>query len=409
MRRLLKKTAGLLMCIMVSSVYAEKLSVIWEKEFAEGKNLSSVVHEAVCTSDVLQIIGYAFESQSSNNGKFWLWQIDSAGTMVLQNTLHTVSNRPSSAIGFGSWRTKGMKIDQTSMYCVGKFGTGEPSFAHYEMNEKTFQGNPIQPNSQKTSEDIEKGYAETVLRMVSLSDKHFLLVGSDTDSKGIVKKVDSSGGVLWHRVYDKDSISFMADAVEVGNSLILLECYTAADPVKNPYEGYHCRLIQCDLEGRVLSEKSFVGGGAFPNKHPELHMVDSNSFLVGYDRYSLPNQMGYSVAAYDHTLQPLWEKTVVDKGEPSRIPVYTHILPIPSGGFVAAYTEMAADEAGMNIQVQRYSVAGALTDTLLLQNYAAMDDFQLAGSDQNLFVIASTVPDNMTYRVNVKIGAIAIE
>ena len=38
-----------------------------------------------------------------------------------------------------------------------------------------------------------------------------------------------------------------------------------------------------------------------------------------------------------------------------------------------------------------------------------MDDFQLAGSDKKLFVVALTMPDDATYRVKVKIGAVAIE
>lgn len=408
MKSLPKKMIILVLCIIASDLRANKLDIIWEKEFGDDINLSYTAHEVAYTEDMLKIIGNAFEPQGQTVENYWFWRIGSAGDLLSHNDFHTVSNERSSTIGFGSWRTKGMKIDQNSLYCAGKFGTGESSFANYKMNDKIFNYNPIQPNPQKTSEDIEKGYEETILRMVNVSE-NFLLVGSDTNSSGIAKKVDSSGSVVWNRVYEKGTISFITDAVEIGNSLILLECYTDADPVKNPYEGYHCRLIQCDLEGTVLSEKSFVGGGAFPNKHPELHILDSNSFLVGYDRYSLPNQMGYSVAAYDHTLKLLWEKTVVDKGEPSRIPIYTHVLPIPSGGFVVAYTEMAEDETGMNIQTQRYSASGDISDTLLLQNYAVIDDFQLAGSDKKLFVVALTMPDDATYRVKVKIGAVAIE
>lgn len=406
MKTFLSKMIISMFFIITVSFRADALNVIWEKEYGDDQNLSYVPHEAVCKGDLLSVIGYAFESQTQTAGKFWFMQIDSVSTVLSQSNFQTLSETSPSMIGFGSWRTKGAVIHQNNLYFVGTFGTDQPSFSNYGMDDQTFSHNPIQPDPHKTSEDIEKGYKETILKIVDLSNS-IILVGSNTNSNGFVKKTNLSGNVSWHNVYKKGTISFIVDALNVGDHLILLECYTESDPVKKSYEGYHCRLLQCDLGGKILSEKTFIGGSAFPNKYPELHLVDSESFLVGYDRNPLPNQTEYSVSAYDYKLELLWEKAVSNKKEKSRIPIYTHVLPVSSGGFVAAHTEMGANET-MNIQVQQYALGGDLSSSILLKSYAAIDGFRLVGSDTKIFVVALSMPDE-TYRTRVRVAAIEMK
>ena len=105
------------------SVQAEKLIILWEKEYEQSENYSYVAHEGSYIDGMLNIIGYAFESQTHSTGKYWFWRLDAAGKLILQNDLYTVSNGRSSTIGFGSWLTKGLKIDQDDIYCSGKFGS----------------------------------------------------------------------------------------------------------------------------------------------------------------------------------------------------------------------------------------------------------------------------------------------
>jgi hypothetical protein len=403
MRYLWKNMVGLVICIMASNLYAEKLTILWQKEFGDGENLSYVAHEAVCNNGPLQIIGYAFDSQTRSSGKYWFWQINPDGNMISREDFHTVSNVNPSAIIFGSWRTRGMKVDQSGMYCAGKFGSKEHSFAKFGASDKKLLQKPISgdPNN-KTSGDVNKESAETILRMVNLSANNFLFVGFDAKSNGFAKKVDSDGDVYWHRVFDKSKLSFINDAIEIGNNLILLECYTDGGTGGNNYsEGYNCRLIRCDSEGKILSEKSFTSGGAFPTKYPELHKVDSNSFLVGYDKYPQVKRTGYSVAAFDGNLKSLWEKTVLDKE--TQTPVYAHVLPLLSGGFITAYND------GMTkIIISKYSGSGEQSASLSLDNYIVIDDFRIVGSGNKYFVIALSVP-NDTHLVKTKIAAFAIE
>jgi hypothetical protein len=403
MQYLLKNMIGFTICIMASNLYAEKLAVVWEKEFGDSENLSYVAHEAVCNNGILQIIGYAFDSRTQSAGKYWFWQINPDGSVMSREDFHTVSNVRPSAIIFGSWQTKGLKIDQNGMYCAGKFGSDKHSFAKFGTSDKKFLQKPIPGDPNKTSGDIGKESTENILRMVNLSGNNFLFVGLDSKSKGFAKKVDSNGNVYWHKTYNMGKISFIADAIEMENNLILLECYTNGGSANNYYEGYNCRLIRCDLEGKLLSEKSFTGGGVFPNKYPELHKVDSNSFLIGYDKYPQANRMGYSVAAFDGNFKPLWEKMVFDKGVKS--PAYAHVLPVPSGGFIAAY-----NEAPTKVIVNKYSGSGGLSASLSLDNYIVIDDFQLVGSDRKLFIIALSEPANAPdLVVKMKVCAITIE
>jgi len=407
MKYLQKLINGFIVCLMASSLYSEKLTIIWEKEFGDDPNLSYIAHEGVYTDGMLNLIGYSYESQKHATGTYWFWAVADSGDILVQDLLCAVSCGRPSTIGFGSWRTKGLKVDQGSLYCAGKFGTSDSSLAHYKMFNKMFNYNPIQPTPLKTFNDMEKGYVETILRMVNLSKNNFLLIGYDTNSKSFAKKTDVSGNALWHQVYGKGTISFLADALEIGNSLILLECYTDGDPVKKPYEGYQCRLIRCDSEGNILSEKTFAGGGAFPNKYPELRKIDASRYLVSYDMESLPNRANFSAAAYSDTLELLWQRTIYN-GE-VRVPMYGHVMPLTSGGFISVYSAMSHDEAAMNLKVHLYSETGEMSGSLTLQNYIAIDDFLLVGSEKTLYVVALSGPEDDTYRVKVKICAIAIE
>jgi hypothetical protein len=378
------------------------MTVVWEKEFGDDNNLSYVGHEAVCNNDMLQVIGYAFDAQTSSSGKYWFWEINSDSNIISREDFHTVSNVRPSDIIFGSWLTKGLKVDQGIMYCVGKFGSKEHSFAKFGTNDKKLLKKQIPSDPNKKPGDSNDKSEEFILKMIDLSGNKFLLVGRDAKSNGFAAKVDSDGDVYWRRTFDKSKLSFIVDAVEIENNLILLECFTDGGPNNNFYEGFNCRLIKCDSEGNILSEKSFTGSGAFPNKYPELHKVDSNGFLVGYDKQFKLTQMEYCVASFDSNLKLLSEKTIIDKE--IKTPVYTHILPVSSGGFIAAYNDSIT-----KIIVNKFSSSGELSATLSLDNYVVIDDFRIVGSGNKYFVIALSIPTAANNLVKTKIAALTVE
>ena len=402
MRCLSKNMAGLVICIMTSNLYAEKLTVVWEKELGDDNNLSYVGHEAVCNNGTLQVVGYAFDSKARSSGKYWFWQINSDGNIVSHEDFHAVSNVRPSDIIFGSWLTKGLKVDQSGMYCAGKFGSKEHSFAKFGASDKKLLKKqiPIDPN--KKPGDSNHMSEEFVLKMADLSDNKFLLVGRDSQSNGFAAKVDSDGDVYWCRVFEKSKLSFIVDAVEVENSLILLECFSDGGPKNNFYEGFNCRLIKCDSDGNILYEKSFIGSGAFPNKYPELHKTDSNSFSVGYDKQCDLTRIEYCVVKYDDKLNLLSEKTIIDKE--TKTPVYIHILPVSSGGFITAYNDTLG-----KITVSKYLGSGDLSTSLTLDNIVVIDDFRIVGSGNKCFIIALSMPASTDNRVKTKIAALTIE
>ena len=398
----------LLCCLFAPCVHGEKFDLIWEKEFETSPTLSFVPHEGVYVNSKLYLVGYAFSPQG-NTRNYWLWQIDSSGNLLHDNDLLSMdSNRYSIVIG-GSCQTSGLIVKEGAVYFGGLFDKDGPSVMKFgTVDGKPFQQS-LKPHPHGTSEETERGHSEKILRMISLPDDHILFVGIDVDSKGYAKKTDSDGNLCWHKVYDKGTISFLPDAVVIGRYLILLECYTDSDPVKNAYEGYTCRLMQCDLEGNIRNELSFVGGGAFPNKYPELHAIDPNSFLVGYDGNLLPNQTSYSVAAFSCNLEPLWKTAISDNAVQSPVPVYTHVVPIHSGGFAVAHNEMSTDGTEMIIHVEQYTTAGKPSASLLLHNYLAINGFRLIPADKQLFVVGLSLADDAQRRVKVKIGDIATE
>jgi hypothetical protein len=394
--------AGLLVCIMTSNLYAEKLTVVWEKELGDDNNLSYVGHEAVCNNGALQVVGYAFDSKTRSSGKYWFWQLNSDGNVVSREDFHAVSNVRPSDITFGSWLTKGLKVDQSGMYCSGKFGSKEHSFAKFGASDKKLLKKqiPIDPN--KKPGDSNHMSEEFVLKMADLSDNKFLLVGRDSQSNGFAAKVDSDGDVYWRKTFEKSKLSFIVDAIEIENNLILLECFSDGGSKNNFYEGFNCRLIKCDPEGNILSEKSFTGGGAFPNKYPELHRVDSNSFLVGYDKQCDLTKREYCVAKFDSSINLLSEKTIIDKEV--KIPFYTHILPVLSGGFIITYHDTLD-----KITIDKYSGSGDLSTSVSLDNTVVIDDFRIVGTGNKYFVIALSMPASPDNRVKTKIAALSVE
>jgi hypothetical protein len=402
MRCLWKYMAGLVICIMTSNLYAEKLTVIWEKELGDDNNLSYVGHEAVCNNGALQIVGYAFDSKTRSSGKYWFWQINSDGNVMSHEDFHAISGVRPTDIVFGSWLTKGLKVDQSGMYCAGKFATKEHSFARFSTNDKKLLKKQIPNDPNKKPGDSNDKSEEFVLKMIDLPGNKFLLAGRDAKSNGFAAKVDSDGDAYWRRIFDKSKLSFIVDAIEIENNLILLECFSDGGPNNNYYEGFNCRLIKCDSEGNILSEKSFVGGGASPNKYPELHRIDSNSFLVGYDKQCDLTRIEYCAAKFDGNLNLLSEKTTIDKEV--KTPVYMHILPVPSGGFIAAY-----DDIFTKITVSKYSGSGELLASISLDNYVVIDDFRIVGSGNKYFVIAISIPTSPDNRVRTKIAALSVE
>jgi len=391
-----------MICIMTSNLYAEKLAVVWEKELGDDNNLSYVGHEAVCNNGALQVVGYAFDSKTRSSGKYWFWQLNTNGNVISREDFHSVSGVRPSDIIFGSWQTKGLKVDQSGMYCTGKFGTKEHSFAKFGANDKKLLQKQMPADPNKNPGDSNDKTEEFVLKMANLSGNKFLFVGRDVKSNGFAAKVDSDGDVYWRKVFEKSKLSFVVDAIEIENNLILLECFSDGGPKNNFYEGFNCRLIKCDLEGNILTEKSLTGSGAFPNKYPELHKVDSNSFMVGYDKQFKLTQIEYCAAKFDGNLNLLSEKTILNKE--IKTGFYTHILPVPSGGFIAAYTESLG-----KITIGKYSGSGELLTSLSLDNYVAIDDFRIVGSGNKYFIIALSMPASPDNRVKTKIAALTIE
>jgi hypothetical protein len=387
----------------ISQTYAKRLTVVWEKELGKDENFSYMAHEAAYNNNNnLQIIGYAFDTQTHSAGKYWLSQISSDGNVVSSEDFYAISNVRPSAIVFGSWQTKGLKTDSSGMYCAGKFGSNKHSFAKFRASDKKFIQKQISRDPNKIPNEATEKSAENILKMINLTGNKFLFVGMDANSNGVATKVDADGSISWYQVYDKGKISFVVDAIEIKNGLVLVECYTEGGTAKNYYEGYNCRLIRCDSEGRILSEKCFEGGGAFPNKYPELHNIDSNSFLLSYDKYSRLGRMEYSVATFDGNLELLKEKTVFNKE--TETPAYAHITPVSSGGFIVAFNDDLT-----RITLNLYSNSDELLASLSLPGYIVIDNFQIVGSGNKYFVIASTGPVNTANLVKTRIAALTIE
>jgi hypothetical protein len=385
---------------MASNLYAEKLTVVWEKEISDDNAFSYVGHEALCNNEALQVVGYAFDSKTQSSGKYWFYQINpNNGNVLSHEDFHAVSSASPSDLIFGSWLTKGLKVDKDNMYCAGKFGTKEHSFARLGAKDKKFLKKQIPSDPNKKPGDASE---EFVFKMIDLSGNKFLFVGRDAKSNGFAVKTDSDGNAHWRKIFDKGKLSFIVDAVEIENNLILLECFSDGGPNNNMYEGFNCRLIKCDSQGNIITEKSFTGSGAFPNKYPELHKVDSKSFVVGYDKQFKLTQMEYCAATFDNNLKMLSEKTIINKE--IKTPVYMHILPVPSGGFMAVYNETMG-----KITVGKYSDSGELSASLSLDNYIVIDDFRIVGSGNKYFIIALSMPTNNDFRTKTKIAALSVE
>jgi len=390
--------------VNTSQIYAQDsnsvLKVLWQKEFSGGEGISCIPHEARIgtAGNSLFITGTSFRPKTYTDGKFWLWEIgQNDGNEIRRNVLKETTKDRSSAIGIGAWVAKGLKVtNDGKIYTVGKFGDSTQSFLKTNRDGTSISVKSVYDSS------LDEG-DNTIWRMIDLPDGNFFLIGRDRNSKSLVIKVDAEGNRLWKRTYEAGKISLFTDCVPVGNKgdFVIVGWSSETGGERAIEELTDIRILKCNADGEKMSEVTFPGGSPGGHKSPQICQLDPGNFVVAYDKDATVMGTDYAIKVFNPSLEMLWEKPMA-KSE-GRMPLYFKIKAISGGGFVAAHCVNM-----YNIRVYKYDNDGNEIGKVFMDQINGFGDFSLECSEDKVFIVLPTIPENREYITKVKVIAIEL-
>ena len=393
----------LLLPVNASQIYAQDTNsapkVLWQKEFGCGEGTSCAPHEARINTagNSLFITGTSFRPKTYTDGKFWLCEIDqNDGNEIRRNVIKEATKASSASVGYGSWVAKGLKVTSDGkIYTVGKFGDSTQSFLKTNR-----EGTNISVKSVYDS-GLDEGN-NTIWRMIDLPDGNFLLIGRDRNSKALVIKLDAEGDRLWKKTYGAGKPSFFTDCVSVGSKgdFVIVDWSSETGGEQSLTELTDIRVLKCNANGEKMSEITFPGGSPSGQKFPQICQLDSGNFAVAYDKGTTLMSTDYYIKVFSPVFELLREKPMA-KSENSQ-PVYFHIRTVPGGGFVAAHCVNLR-----NIRVYKYDKDGNEIGKVFMDQINGFGDFSLECSEDKVFIVSTTIPENREYIT--KVNVIAIE
>lgn len=400
---LIKIAVCILLLVDVNRVCAQvdntSPKVLWQKELSCGDGISCAPHETQINTvgNSLFIRGASFRPKTYTDGKFWLWEIDQNDGNEIRRTMLKEATKPgSSAIGMGAWVAKGFKVtNDGKVYTVGTFGDSTQSFLKTTREGINLSIKPVYDSS------LEEGNT-AIWRMIDLPDGNLLLIGRCTNSKAMVIKVDEEGNWLWKKTYEAGKISFFSDCVPVGNEgdFVIVGWSSETGGEQSLAELTDIRILKCNTNGEKMSEVTFLGGSPSGHKFPQICQLDSGNFVVAYDKGTTLMSTDYHIKVFSPVFKLLWEKPMA-KSENNQ-PIYFHIKAVPGGNFIAAHCVSWRD-----IRVYKYDKDGNEIGKVSMDQINGFGDFSLEGTEDKVFIVSTTIPENREYIT--KVNVIALE
>lgn len=373
--------------------------ILWQRQFGCGENFScssgAIAFDQV--NNNLLIMGTSFHTENYTGGKFWLWEIDKQGNRIINTVLKSAPGDLSGLIELASDIIKGLTVSKNEdIFAVGEFDGPYLSFMKMDRKGKIVFSKRIVEESLIDEREID------VLKMISLPDNKFLLIGREDDD-GLVIKIDSEGNILWKKTYDSgQEIDFFSDGVPVGNGGDFLITGNAADSGGSAFltKLSNVWVLQFDAKGNIVTEK-FFSGGSFPTKLPQLCQLDSENFVVTYDKSTEMITTDHRIKAFSPNLKILWEKQIV-KSEKAP-PIYFKIMGIPEGGFIVADFINFSD-----LKVYEYDNEGNKLSSVSINNINFISDFNLAYTEDKLFIVSGSPSKRNDTITEVKVIALEL-
>jgi hypothetical protein len=397
----------LFLFLNTSQIYAQGSNsiprVLWQKEFVCAEGISCTPHEIrIATADNnLFITGMSFRQNTNDEGKFWLWEIDQNGNEIKRDVFKETTETGSATVGFGAWMERGLKVaNDRTIYTVGKFGDSTQSFLKTNR-----EGTNISVKSVYDS-SLDEGNNK-IWKIIDLPDGNFFLVGSDKNSKALVIKIDAEGNRLWKKTYEAGKLSFFSDCVPVGNKgdFVIVGWSLKTGGKRAIEELTDIRILKCNANGEKMSEITFPGGSIGGNKFPQICQLDSGNFIVAYDKGTTLTSVDYHIKTFSSSLSPLWEKQMA-KSEKNQL-LFFHIKAVPGGSFVVSHSR--GSQAGFEGHwVYKYDKDGNEIGKIFMDQTNGFGDFSLECTEDKVFIVSVTIPENREYITKVNVIAIGL-
>lgn len=373
--------------------YAEEgnktLRILWQKDLGCGENISCSPGAVTFnkSNDTLLIMGTSFHPDKPfypvpfSEGKFMLWEIDQHGNKIRDRMLKEVSSEDYGAIiTEGSVLIKDLTISQEGdIFAVGQFDGPTPSFMKINNNGKDIFIKSI-PEKIPEENDIK------IFKMISLPDNNFLLIGRDSYNKGLMIKVNSDGDRIWEKIYDKGQQELFTDGLSVGTKGDFLIVGYSVKPVEGSvFPGpSDIWILRCNTEANIISEEIFQGGYPLLGRYPKISQLDSENFVVAYDKGTLMMPIDHRIKIFSSELKVLCEKTFLEseKGSPTAF----KIMAIPGGGFILANCVNLKD-----LTIYKYDKGGNKLGGISIDKAIWGGDFSIACSKDKAFVISKAL------------------
>ena len=363
--------------------------ILWQRDFGCGDNLSCSPGAVTFNKadNRLMIVGTSFQPKDYSEGKFWLWEIDQNGNVSKKTVLKDAPESFKAVIGLGPHLIKGI-------FAIGKFVDHTSSFMEMSRGGKVVSIKPISKKAVKEND-------MRILKKVDLPDGNCLLIGKSGQDNGMVIKANSRGGKLWEKTYNIGRLTFFTDGVSVGGEggFLVVGCSTNVKGMF-PAGQSNVYILRCGQRGNILNEE-FFPGGSFPTKLPQVCQLGSGNFVLAYDKSTKVVTTDLKIRAFTPDLKVLWEKQVV-KSEDAP-PISFKIMAVPGGGFIVVDFVNFTD-----LEVHEYDKEGNNLSNISMDKTAWLGNFNLACSQDKVFIVSQPPPESSGGISKVKITAIEI-
>ena len=325
-------TAGVLLLMNVSGLYAQVPAIQWDRAFGGGSD--DDLHSLTETSDGGYLLGgYSYSSVSGDKSEgskgtydYWVVKTDASGNKLWDRTFGGGSHdilRSITETTDGGYLLGGHSYSSSS----GDKSEDSRGESDYWLVKIDASGNKLWDRS------FGGNYSEIFYSLTATSDGGFLLGGYSNSpasgdksegSKGAydywIVKTDASGNILWNRTFGGNSWDQLLSLTATSDGGFLLggqSLSSASGDKSESSSHYDFWVVKIDASGNKLWDRTF--GGSSIESLASLTEISDGGFLLG--GYSLSNISGdktedskgsadYWVVKTDASGNMLWDKTI---------------------------------------------------------------------------------------------------
>jgi hypothetical protein len=375
-----------------------ELQILWQKQFGEP-DISYSPGAAVLSNlnDYLIIMGTSYERPGFFQPKLRLWEIDANGSKLADIIVRDVPV-DGSTIMLSSAIVRDMAVSQSGdIIKIGEFNEIEQSLIKVDARGRLILSKAIVEDSGQRGHPI--------IRMVSLADSTFILLGVHSTGKGLVMKYDSNCNKLWEKTYDfgKGKVNTFRNGAQAGNQgqFAVVGCSTDIDKDWSVSQ-QNIVVVLCDAGGKMIKQAIFPGS-SLPNDVPTICRLNSGNFIVSYDGIINSRSSAFQLKCFDSSLTPLWEKGSISTTKLTDGWLVVKSIPVTDGGFVVAGTVNVSD-----LQVFEYDPNGNIVDSLTVKNVVRFPTIQVVCTADRAFIVMETSSQEEVTKAEIKVIAIRL-